>query len=107
MPCLLHENIKELILGPLVPFYILACNIYFVLEYAKETPDRTVIKSQLDKIRADTDGMLSVAQSLLITGDDINVNEIGELVEEELNATQLAIQDGAKKIQVFAFFYRN
>lgn len=44
--------------------------------------------------------MLGVAKGLLIRGDDINVSEIGELVDEELNATQKAIEEGASKIQV-------
>ena len=48
--------------------------------------------------------MLTVARGLLIRGDDIDVNAIGELVDEELNATQHAIQEGADKIQVT--FYR-
>ena len=44
--------------------------------------------------------MLTVAKTLLIRGDDVNVSQIGEMVEEELNATQKAIQEGAQKIQV-------
>lgn len=51
-------------------------------------------------MREDTKAMLTVAKGLLIRGDDINVNEIGELVEEEMNATQKAIEEGASKIQV-------
>lgn len=58
------------------------------------------MQSRLDKVREDAAGMLTVARSLLIRGDDINVNEIGELVNEELNATQQAIDEGAQKIQV-------
>lgn len=59
-----------------------------------------MLQARLDKVRQDTEGMLTVARTLLIRGDDINVNQIGELVEEELNATQQAIQEGAQKIQV-------
>ena len=72
----------------------------FIVELSKDTPDKGAVKSLLEKVRNDTEGMLGVAKSLLIHGDDINVNEIGEMVDEELNATQQAIQEGAKKIQV-------
>ncbi|XP_067938200.1 huntingtin-interacting protein 1-like isoform X2 [Watersipora subatra] len=68
-------------------------------EYAEDSPDKAALKSLLEKVRSDTEGMLGVARSLILHGDDVNVSEIGELVEEELNATQQAIEEGANKIQ--------
>ncbi|KAF6038196.1 Hip1 [Bugula neritina] len=68
-------------------------------EYRKPEPDKAVLQAELSKVREDAEGMLRVARSLLIKSDDINVDEIGELVEEELNATQKAIQEGAQKVQ--------
>lgn len=72
----------------------------FLAEYRKPEPDKAVLQAELSKVREDAEGMLRVARSLLIKSDDINVDEIGELVEEELNATQKAIQEGAQKVQV-------
>lgn len=75
-------------------------SIMYFIEYGSDTVDKSALQSRLEKVREDASGMMTVAKTLLISGDDINVNEIGEMVEEELNATQKAIQEGAQKIQV-------
>jgi len=73
----------------------------FSAEYDGEEVNRPALIAQVDKLRNNAAAMLSVANGLVLRSDgDINPEKLGEMVEEELNATQEAIESGAKKIQV-------